>query len=112
MEEKNAVKTKYRPGRGLLKFLKEYSVVGMAIGVIIAQAAKDLIDALVKGLFMPFINLFLPEGKFEGFVWRVGDSVFDLSLIINTALTFIIVMVVLYIIVKKILRQEQLLAKK
>jgi len=112
METKNEVKTKYRPGQGLLKFLKEYSVLGMAIGVITAQVAKDLIDALVKGLFMPFLNLFLPQDKFQNFVWTIKDSTFDFTLIINTALTFIIVMIVLYIIVKKILKQEKLLEKK
>ncbi|MFH0951204.1 MAG: MscL family protein [bacterium] len=112
MTEPNNIKPKHRLGQGLLKFLKEYSVLGMAIGVIIAQVAKDLIDALVKGLFMPFINLFLPQDKFQGFVWTINNSTFDLSLVINTALTFIIVMIVLYIVVKKVLRQEQLLAKK
>jgi large conductance mechanosensitive channel len=105
-------KTKHRIGQGLLKFLKEYSVLGMAIGVIIAQVAKDLIDALVRGLFMPFLNLFLPENKFQNFVWTINGSTFDFALIINTALTFVIVMVVLYIIVKKILKQEKLLEKK
>lgn len=99
-------------GHGLMQFLREYSVLGMAIGVITAQVAKDLVDALVKGLLMPLVSLFLPSGQFQGFIWIVNGITFDLNIVLNTAITFLIVMVILYIVVKKVLRQEQLLNKK
>jgi len=56
----NKIKTAPRDFiKGLLAFLKEYSVIGLAIGLIIGQASKDLVDAMVNGLFMPLIQLII-----------------------------------------------------
>lgn len=97
---------------GLLNFLKEYSVIGMAIGVITAQISKDLIDSIVKGLFMPLITLLIPGKGLEGLTFVVGGSKFDLGVVINNLLTFFIVMTILYIVVKKLLKRDDLIAKK
>lgn len=94
----------------LLSFLKQYSVIGLAIGVITAQASKDLIDAIVKGIFTPFIKLIAPAG-FTDLSFTVGGEIFDVGIIINAALTFIIVMVFLYLIIKKLIKQDELLEK-
>lgn len=95
----------------LFEFLKEYSVIGLAIGVITAQISKDLIDSVVKGLFMPFINLFLPGEKFSNLVFTIGDSKFDFGSVFNALLTFLIVLIILYLVVKKILKKDDYLKK-
>lgn len=95
----------------LFDFLKEYSIIGLAIGVVIAQASKDLIDAIVKGIFTPFINLIVPGQKFGNLVFKLGDSTFDIGAVINSALTFLIVMLILYIVVKKILKRDDLIKR-
>jgi large conductance mechanosensitive channel len=96
----------------LIKFLKEYSVIGMAIGVIVAQISKDVVDALVKGFFTPLINLIVPGENFKNLIFTINGVKFDIGMIINAILTFIIVMIILYIIVKKILKKEDLLKKQ
>lgn len=96
----------------LFNFLKEYSVIGLAIGVIVAQISKDLIDAIVKGVFTPFISLIIPSDKFQNLVLTIRNTKFDIGTILDRFFTFIIVLLILYIIVKKILKKEELLKKK
>jgi len=119
MEEKNINKIndkiKKRPGdfiRGLISFLKEYSVLGLAIGLIIGQASKDLVDSIVSGLFMPLIKLIISNDNFDNFSFVIKGSTFELGRIISSFLTFLIVMSLLYFIVKKIIKNDKLLPKK
>jgi large conductance mechanosensitive channel len=109
-EEKIAVKKSFLSG--LLEFLREYSVIGMAIGVIIAQTSKDLVDSIVKGIFTPLINLVIPGEGIKNLIFTVKGSTFDVGSILNALLTFFIVMLLLYLIVKRLLKKDDLLAKK
>ena len=97
---------------GLFAFLKEYSVVGMAIGVIVAQSSKAVIDSIVNGLFTPLIDLIVPGEKFQDLTFKIGGSAFNIGSIISASLSFIIVMTLLYVIVKRILKREDILNKK
>lgn len=96
--------------QGLLGFLKQYSVIGLAIGVIAAQASKDLIDALVKGIFTPIIKLIVPTSLAD-LTFTIHGQIFDIGIILNSALTFFIIMAFLYFIIKAILRNDSLLEK-
>lgn len=114
MEEKTQevlVEKKKNFAKELLEFLKEYSVIGLAIGVIVAQTSKDLIDSIVKGLFTPFIDLIVPGDKFSNLAFNIGSARFDIGSIISSSLTFVIVMVILYVVVKKILKRDDLIKK-
>ncbi len=96
---------------GLKNFLKEYAVIGLAIGVIVAQVSKDLVDSLVKGLFMPFIKAIFSGRDFSKMTYEVNGAIFDIGSIISAFLTFIIVMAILYFVVKKIMKDDQTLEK-
>lgn len=97
---------------GLMDFLKEHSVFGLAIGVIIAQSSKDLIDSIVGGLFMPFISLLVPAKGFDNLVFHLDGVVFNFGLILKNFLVFLIVMVLLYVLVKRLLNRDDLIGKK
>lgn len=97
--------------KGLLKFLKQYSVIGLAIGVITAEASKDVVDALVQGVFNPAIRLVVPA-DFSHLSFNVHGVTFEIGAIINSALTFIIIMTFLYFIIKTLLKNDELLQKK
>ena len=98
--------------KGLIAFLKEYSVLGLAIGLIIGQASKDLVDSIVNGLFMPLIQLIISKDNFADLSIKVRDVSFELGLVLSSFITFVIVMSLLYFIVKKIIKNDQLLPKK
>lgn len=97
---------------GLMDFLKEYSVLGLAIGLIIGQASKDLVDSLVGGVFMPFIQLIISKDKFDSMNIVFKGVTFDFGKVLGTFLTFLIIMFLLYFVVKKIIKREELLKKK
>lgn len=97
---------------GLLLFLKEYSVLGLAIGLIIGQASKDLVDSMVGGIFMPFVQLIISKDKFDSMNFIFRGVSFDFGKVISTSLSFLIIMFLLYFVVKKIIKNDSLLEKK
>lgn len=97
---------------GLLTFLKEYSVLGLAIGLIIGQASKDLVDSIVSGIFMPFVQLIISRDKFDEMNFVLRGVTFDFGRVLSSLLSFLIIMFLLYFIVKKIIKNDALLQKK
>jgi large conductance mechanosensitive channel len=91
----------------LWDFLKEYSVIGLAIGMVLGQITKELIDSMVKGILTPFINLIIPGDRVNNLAFTVGFTEFNIGPIISALLTFAITLIALYIIVKKILKAEK-----
>ncbi|MCX6792591.1 MAG: MscL family protein [Candidatus Falkowbacteria bacterium] len=97
--------------QGLTVFLKQYSVIGLAIGVVVGQASKDLVDSIVKGAFTPLIKLIVPAAL-SGLTFTVDGAVFDFGIVLNAGLTFVIVMAFLYFVIKFIIKNEAVLDKK
>lgn len=98
--------------KGLIDFLKEYSVIGLAIGVVVGQTSKDLVDSLVKGIFMPIVELLVSKDKFDDLVFSIKNVSFDVGSVLSSFITFLIVMSLLYFIVKKIIKNDNFLPKK
>ena len=90
-----------------LQFLKQYSVIGLAIGVIIGSKAGELVKAIVDGLLMPLIGLALPSGDWETLV--VGP--FQIGIVLAALINFTIVAFLIFLFAKMVLREEQV-AKK
>ena len=90
-----------------LQFLKQYSVIGLAIGVIIGSKAGELVKAIVDGLLMPLIGLALPSGDWESLV--VGP--FQIGIVLAALINFTIVAFLIFLFAKMVLREEQV-AKK
>lgn len=96
----------------LFDFLKEYSVIGLAIGVIVAQISKDLIDSIVAGILTPFIKIIIPSQGIQTLSFSLRGVVFNFGIILNNLLTFLIILTILFIIIKKILKKDSWLSKK
>lgn len=90
-----------------MKFLKEYGVVGLAIGVIIGSKAGELVKAIVDGLLMPIIGLVLPSGDWKELV--IGP--FQIGLVLAALINFTIVAFMIFIVAKKFMKEETV-AKK
>jgi len=100
------------PLAGLISFLKDNAIIGMAIGVVVAQIVKDLVDSIVKGIFLPLISLVVPGGSLSQLVYVVNGVDFNVGVVLNSLLTFLIIMTLLYVVVKKILKMEDVIVKK
>jgi large conductance mechanosensitive channel len=90
-----------------MKFLKEYGVIGLAIGVIIGSKAGELVKSIVDGLLMPVVGLVLPSGDWQQLV--VGP--FQVGVVLAALINFVIVAFLVFLFAKKVLREETV-AKK
>lgn len=90
-----------------LQFLKQYSVIGLAIGVIIGSKAGELVKAVVDGLLMPIVGLALPSGEWQNLV--LGQ--FKIGMVLAALINFVIVAFVVFLFAKMVLREESV-AKK
>ena len=89
------------PPKGIINefkaFLEKYKIVGLAVAFIMGIYAGAVIKALVDDLIMPIVEFFLPaDTSWESLtvgVFRVGHF-------LGTVITFVIVALVIFLIVK------------
>ncbi len=92
-------------------FLKKYSVIGLAIAVIIGGKVNEFVSATVSDLLMPVVGAFLPGGDWKSWMLEVGSVRLGLGHWIGTAVDFVIVALLIFAIAKLVL-QEAAVAKK
>jgi large conductance mechanosensitive channel len=102
--------------RGFVDFLREQSVVGLAIGLVLGTQAKQLVDQMVLSFFNPITGLLLPgEGtlKQKTFTmdWAGKSEVFAWGAFVSSLLTFVLVAAVVYYVFRG-LRLDKLDKKK
>lgn len=90
-----------------MNFLKEYSVIGLAIGVIIGSKAGELVKAIVDGLLMPIVGMLLPSGDWQSLV--VGP--FQVGVVLAALINFLIVAYLVFLFAKMVLKEDSV-AKK
>jgi len=95
-----------------LEFLKNYKVIELAIGVVIGNAVKDLVTAIAQDLIMHVVGIFTPSGSWQELVFTIMGSEFKIGNIISATLDFTIVAVVVFVVIKKILKIEDETKKK
>lgn len=89
-----------------LDFLKNYKVIELAIAVVIGNAVKDLVTAIAQDLIMPIVGIFTPSGSWRELVFTIAGSEFKIGNIISSTLDFAIAAVIVFIVIKKILKIE------
>ena len=92
-------------------FLKQYVIVGMALGIIMGGASSSLVKSLVNNIIMPFVNPAIPRGGWENATLLMGPVELRWGAFSAELLSFIILAFVVFIIAKKILKEEKV-AKK
>lgn len=95
-----------------LDFLKNYKVIELAIAVVIGNAVKDLVTAIAQDLIMPIVGIFTPTGSWRELVFTIAGSDFKIGNIISASLDFAIAAVIVFIVIKKILKIEDSEKKK
>jgi large conductance mechanosensitive channel len=92
-----------------MKFLKEYGVIGLAIGVIIGSKAGELVKAIVDGLLMPFVEPILAAagGDWQTAKLAVGPFHFAVGAVISSGINFLIVAFLVFLFAKKVLKAEE-----
>jgi len=92
------------PAKGLWnefkEFLENYKVMGLAVAFIMGVYLGLLVQSLAKDLLLPAIGLALPVSDLASLQYSVGEQVFGLGNFLVALITFIIVALVIFILVK------------
>jgi large conductance mechanosensitive channel len=89
------------------KFIKSYGVISVAIGIVMGQAVAKVINVIVEGLVMPLLEIVLPGNKWQEAVLHIGRISIKLGLIIAALIDFFAISLVVFFLVKYILRIEE-----
>jgi large conductance mechanosensitive channel len=82
-------------------FISKYKVMGLAVAFILGLYLGAVVQALVKDLLMPVIGLALPGlANLSTLALSVGKQVFGLGDFFVAVITFAIVALVIFVIVK------------
>ena len=88
-------------------FLNEYKVLGIAVAFIIGVALTNLVQSLVNNIIMPVITVFIPGGAWEEATLTIGPIVLRWGQFLSALLNFIIIALVVFIVAKKVMREEK-----
>ena len=89
-----------------LSFLKEYKIIGLAFAFVMGAASTSLVNSLVKDIIMPVINPLLLNGGWQEATLSIGPVMLRWGAFLAELLNFAILAIVVFIIAKKILKQE------
>ena len=93
------------------EFLKEYKIIGLAVAFIIGVAATTLVKSFVDNIIMPILTPFIPGGQWQTATWTIGPIVISWGAFLGSAINFIIIALVVFLIAKAILREEKVSKK-
>lgn len=99
-----------------LEFMKQFGVIGLAIGIIVGTAVKDYVDAIVKTIVDPIVKSILalvkfsPDGKLDLVTTTVKDKItgsesavtqsLAYGTLISETISFVVLMLIVFITVK------------
>lgn len=87
-----------------VEFLKNYNVIQLAIGVVVGNAAKELVTAVANDLIMPLIGVFTPSGSWKDIILDIYGVRFKFGELMASVLDFLIVAIVVFVVVQKVFR--------
>ncbi|MDD3861456.1 MAG: MscL family protein [Candidatus Gracilibacteria bacterium] len=95
--------------REFMEFLREYKIVGLALAFVMGTASTALVKSLVENLIMPIVTPFIPDWKEA--VLEVGPFSFKWGAFTAELINFTILAFVVFIIAKKLLKEEKVTKK-
>ena len=94
-----------------MDFLKNYNVLELAIGVVIGGAVKDLVTSIANDMIMPVVGILSPTGSWKEIVFTIAGSDFKIGNLLGSVLNFLIIAILVFIVIKKILKIESVNSK-
>lgn len=99
------IKVKTTMIKEFLAFLREYKIVGLAIAFVMGTASTALVKSMVDNLIMPLATPFVPDWKEA--ILNLGPFAIKWGAFTAELINFVILAFVVFIIAKKILKQEK-----
>ena len=82
------------------KFVMQGDLVAVAVGLILALAFKQVVDALVDFILMPIVGAIFGKPSFDELTFKLGDGVVQYGAFITILINFLIVAATLFVVVK------------
>jgi large conductance mechanosensitive channel len=90
-----------------MDFLNKYGVIGLAVAFVMGAAVTKLVTALVTDLIMPIIGALVPGGDWRSATLNAGSIKFMVGDFIGALIDFTIIAVVIFMIVKAIVKEKK-----
>lgn len=99
--------------KGFKNFIMQGNVIDLAVGVVIGSAFTALIDAFVKNLIQPVINVF-GGGNVDGLAFHITNdaTLVDIGAILSAIISFLITAAVVYFVFVMPIAQARAMARK
>lgn len=95
-----------------ISFLKEYNVISLSVAFVMGAASNGLVNSLVKDVFMPLIAPLLSADSWKEAMLRLGPISIAYGSFLAELMNFVILALIIFIVVKKILKMEKGEVKK
>lgn len=82
------------------EFISKGDIVMIAVGLIMALYFQKIVEALIDGVINPIIAAIFGKSSFTAIGFDVGDARISVGLVIDAAISFVVVAFVLYLVVK------------
>jgi large conductance mechanosensitive channel len=89
-----------------MDFLNKYQVIGLAVAFVIGTAATKLVNSTVTDIIMPIIAVLVPGGNWREAVLQIGPLKFLLGDYVGAIIDFVIIAMVIFILVKYIMKGD------
>jgi len=91
-----------------MEFIKSYSVISVAVAIVMGQAVSKLINAIVEGFIMPILEVMLPGEKWQEAIINIGNVHIKIGLIIAAVIDFFVIAMVIFFFVRYILKIKEI----
>ena len=82
------------------EFIAKGNVLDLAIGMVMGAAFTAIVNSLVDDIISPFIGLLIGQADFSQLVIKVGSAEVMLGNFINSIISFLIIALVLFFVIK------------
>jgi len=102
---------KPKVGKNVMDFLREFRVISFAIAFVLGMSINDLIQSFVNNLLMPLIDPLIVDGTWKTAVWNIGPFSIGWGLFLGKVVNFALLLLIVYIVIKKLLKYHPLPGK-
>ncbi len=110
-KKESLLKKKAKKAHGFMNefrdFLKEYKILGIAAGLVIGSAVTALTASIVGGIITPALQLLIPSDSIKSLIFPVGPVVFQVGIVLNAFINFLVVALLFFLFVKIFMKHEK-----
>jgi large conductance mechanosensitive channel len=81
-------------------FVNKGDVVTVAVGLVMALYFGKIVDAILEGVIYPIISAIFGQTSYQSIGFDIGDARISIGLVIDAAISFVVVAFILFLIVK------------